>query len=159
MIPRTNLQRLLSMLIFAALASSAIAVQLETESPRDGPDLAALQHQIETGDAAAAEKQLRAANKANPENADVLNLLGYANRKLERYAVSRDFYERALKIDPGHKGALEYKGELELQTGNVGVARKLLARLRVECPEGCPELDDLLQAFDAAGEISDGEDS
>lgn len=82
-----------------------------------------------------------------PANADVLNLMGYAYRKLGRFAESRKRYEHALALDPRHKGALEYMAELELQTGNQAAARNLLARLREACPTGCEELDDLLAAF------------
>ena len=46
------------------------------------------------------ERALRAANARTPGNADILNPLGYANRKLGRWTVSRDFYTRAPAVDP-----------------------------------------------------------
>ena len=45
---------------------------------------------------------------------------GFASRKLGDYAASEVAYDKALAIDPKHKGALEYKGELFLTLGNLG---------------------------------------
>ena len=61
--------------------------------------------------------KLEAAREARPKNADVYNLMGYANRKLRRFEVSLSNYRRALRLDPNHKGALEYLGELYVETG------------------------------------------
>lgn len=147
----------------AALLVAASTVVLpgasDGVSRADDPGLAALRQQIEAGQAADAERALRAADARDPGNADILNLLGYANRKLARYQVSRGFYTRALAIDPRHKGALEYLGELELETGDVDAARALLARLRDICPSGCHELDDLLKAFEDLAISPEGGDS
>ena len=51
---------------------------------------------------------------ADPDNADAWNLTGFASRKLGDYTRSEAAYDRALAINPKHKGALEYKGELYL---------------------------------------------
>ena len=82
-----------------------------------------------------------------PKDADALNLLGYAYRRLQRFDRARIYYDRALAVEPAHLGALEYLGELELQTGNPEAAKGLLHRLRAACPAGCHELNDLLKAF------------
>lgn len=74
---------------------------------------------------------------------DILNYLGYAHRKLGRFAAARDYYAQALAIDPGHLGANEYLGELYLETGEVELARRQLARLEALCPFGCAEREDL----------------
>ena len=125
-------------------APPALAVFSE---PPARPELAVLKERIETGEAAAAEERLRQLLAERPGDADVLNLLGYANRKLARYDRAREFYARALRIHPRHKGALEYMGELELETGDREAARALLLRLEEVCPEGCEELEDLRAAF------------
>ena len=130
------------------LATPAHAVNFGTP---DKPDLAVLQTQIDNGDASAAEKALRAALDDAPGDADILNLLGYANRKLNRWTEARALYTRALAADPRHRGALEYMGELELETGRVDAARALLGRLQEACPQGCEELNDLIEAFAAHG--------
>lgn len=139
--------RLAGLLLAASVAGSVGA----PVDPFDAPTLAALTDLIESGHAGRAERELQAMLADDPGNADVLNLLGYANRKLKRYPAARGYYDRALRLDPRHKGALEYRGELELETGHPEAARALLARLEAVCPEGCHELDDLRAAFAASG--------
>ena len=146
--------------MFAAMlcATAALAAQgvPDPTAAAGAPDLMTLKRQIESGQAAEAEGALRQANARDPGNADILNLLGFANRKLERWDTARSYYGRALAIDPRHKGAMEYMGELELETGDVKAARALLARLRILCPSGCHELDDLIDAFEDRGIKPDG---
>ena len=151
---------LIAALVAALLAAPAAAANLDgTPAGAGGPDLAALKSRIDNGDAAGAETELRAAGVADPGNADILNLLGYAHRKLGRYGSSRTYYTRALALDPRHRGALEYMGELELETGDPEAARALLARLRDVCPSGCEELDDLIRAFGDRGVTTEGGES
>ena len=139
--------------IFLLTAQSALAAFDETD-PR--PDLAVIKAQIKAGGAGLTITPLHDWLIKRPDDADALNMLGYAYRKLEQWGESRQHYERALKINPAHIGALEYMGELELQTGNPDAARTLLIRLRKACPDGCHELDDLLQAFKDHGQTTGG---
>lgn len=74
---------------------------------------------------------------------DFLTYLGFANRKLKRYDSARLWYEEALAIDPQHRGALEYYGELKLELGDVAGARQHLARLDALCGFGCQQADEL----------------
>ncbi|MCB2114104.1 MAG: tetratricopeptide repeat protein [Parvularculaceae bacterium] len=74
---------------------------------------------------------------------DILNYLGYAHRKIARIEKAKEYYHTALAIDPDHKGANEYLGELYLQTGEMGEAKKQLARLDRICVFGCVEREDL----------------
>lgn len=145
--PRTNLPGLA---LIACLFAPALVL---ADYPDEGisPDLDALKNKIETGDAQQADRELRAALATQTGNADILNLLGYANRKLTRHGIARDYYEQALSVDPDHLGALEYMGELELEVGDLAAARRLLARLETACPTGCEELDDLNEAFEDRG--------
>ncbi|MEM9045973.1 MAG: tetratricopeptide repeat protein [Pseudomonadota bacterium] len=113
--------------------------------------MAPFKAQIEAGQPEAAAKELEALLAGAPDDADILNMLGYAKRKMGEFDASRGYYERALTLDPNHKSALEYMGELELQTGNPDAARVLLTRLEALCPAGCEELDDLVEAFEEAG--------
>jgi len=133
------------------VAASAFGAFPEDE---ETPDLAKIKEQIEGDQAAEAESSLRNLLAEDPGNPDILNLLGYASRKQGRWQASRTFYTQALTIDPEHKGALEYMGELELETGDVEAARDLLQRLRKQCPDGCEELDDLLLAFSEKGVVT-----
>jgi len=61
-------------------------------------------------------------------NADVNNLLGYSSRKLKQYKPAATYYEKALKINPNHLGALEYQGELFVLTNKISAAKNWLDR-------------------------------
>ena len=98
------------------------------------------------------EKALRILEKLNredPGNADVLNMLGYANRKLGRLEPAFGFYREALAIEPRHLGANEYLGELYLQTDELAKAEERLAELAAACPSGCEEREELAEAIEA----------
>ena len=88
--------------------------------------------------------------KTDRKNADAWNLLGYSNRKLGNYKKAGKAYKKALKYDPEHKGALEYQGELFIETNKLDKAKKNRDRLASLCPSGCEELDDLEKALSAA---------
>jgi Flp pilus assembly protein TadD len=75
-------------------------------------------------------------------------LLGFSYRKTKEFDLAERNYLRALRLNPEHKVALEYMGELYLETGRRTEAEELLALLQKLCPDGCEELDDLRQAFD-----------
>jgi tetratricopeptide (TPR) repeat protein len=74
---------------------------------------------------------------------DVLNYLGYANRRLGHFALAQNYYEQALAIDPLHRGANEYLGEMWVELGREEKARARLAVLEEACPFGCVEYEDL----------------
>lgn len=80
-------------------------------------------------------------------NADVNNLLGYSSRKLKQYKPAATYYEKALKINPNHLGALEYQGELFVLTSKVSAAKKNLVKLEKLCGLSCDEYLDLKKAI------------
>ena len=80
-------------------------------------------------------------------NADVNNLLGYSSRKLKQYKPAASYYEKALRIDPNHLGALEYQGELFVLTNKVSAAKRNLAKLEKLCGLKCGEYLDLKKAI------------
>jgi tetratricopeptide (TPR) repeat protein len=90
---------------------------------------------------------LNRALQEKPNNADVLNYLGYTHRMLGDYSGSLDFYTRALARDPDHKGAHEYLGELYLKMNQLASARGELDQLTRLCPDGCEEKDVLTKAI------------
>lgn len=94
--------------------------------------------------------KLEAIVSGEPGNADALNWLGFANRKLGRFDISYGWYEKALAVEPDHLGANEYLGELYVQTGEMEKAEGQLAKLEKLCPFGCEELDDLKEAIGEA---------
>ena len=81
------------------------------------------------------------------DNADVNNLLGYSSRKLKQYKPAATYYEKALKINPNHLGALEYQGELFVLTNKVSSAKKNLVKLEKLCGLKCGEYLDLKKAI------------
>ena len=83
----------------------------------------------------------------SPKNADVFNLLGFSYRKLGQFEKSFDYYNRALTLNPKHRGANEYIGELYLQTNNLAGAEKHLKVLDKVCWFGCAEYDELREAI------------
>jgi len=92
-------------------------------------------------------KTLLAANE--PNSADWNNLLGYAQRKKSppNLNAAEFYYQAALKIDPKHKGALEYYGELLLMKNDLLGAEQMLARLDKVCFFSCEEYRDLKEAI------------
>jgi cytochrome c-type biogenesis protein CcmH/NrfG len=100
---------------------------------------------------AQAERILAAYVKAEPQDADAHNLLGFSLRNLGRLKESLVAYRRALELDPGHLGAHEYIGEAYVQLGDLARARVHLEALVRLCPSGCSELDDLRASLAAAG--------
>jgi tetratricopeptide (TPR) repeat protein len=94
----------------------------------------------------AAIDALKAVNDTG--SADWNNLMGYSHRKAKTpdYAAAERYYDAALRIDPKHRGALEYSGELYLMTGDLPKAEARLAALDKACTFGCEELKDLKKA-------------
>lgn len=85
-----------------------------------------------------------------PDNADVLNLLGYSHRKLKEFEEAHEFYNQALEIEPFHLGANEYLGELYLQTDELEKAQGQLEVLTEACDEAGEEECHALESLTAA---------
>lgn len=128
-------------------SSQVMAAGDYSAAPAKSSVVAAANKSISKGDFAAAYKGLSAGVKKDAKNADIHNLLGYSARKLGNYEASETHYTTALKLDPKHKGALEYMGELYLTLNKPEEAKKLLARLDDVCWLGCDEKDTLEQAI------------
>ncbi|QWE12453.1 tetratricopeptide repeat protein [Polynucleobacter sp. AP-Titi-500A-B4] len=92
-------------------------------------------------------QQLQSANETS--SADWNNLLGYSLRKKQPPDLvgAEKYYQAALKIDPDHRGALEYYGKLKLINNDLPGAEALLARLDKACTFGCEEYSDLKEAI------------
>ena len=102
---------------------------------------------------AAAIEDLKKALKQNDKNADFWSLYGFAARKAGSYELAEKAYARALALDPNHLAALEYSGELYVDTKRMDKARQHLQRLVDLCPQGCRERTLLEQAI--AGQAND----
>ena len=68
-------------------------------------------------------------------------------RKTGDFKTSLTYYTKALELQPDHKAAHEYLGELYLQTGDAAKAKEQLAILTKLCAAGCEEREDLEKAI------------
>ena len=62
--------------------------------------------------------------------ADVFNEIGFAYRKSQDFDNASKYYDKALKLDPNHLGALEYQGEMYVDLGQKEKALANLEKLR-----------------------------
>jgi len=82
-------------------------------------------------------------------NADAWNYLGYISARADRNDEALGFYGKALALDPRHRGANEYLGELHLKMGDLPKAEERLKVLDGACLFGCAEFDLLKKAVNA----------
>jgi predicted Zn-dependent protease len=90
---------------------------------------------------------LRQLDQKSPSNPDVLNLIGFSLRKTGKMDEALDYYTRALALNPQHRGANEYLGELYLEMKQPEKARERLAVLGQICGD-CEEFEDLSAQID-----------
>ena len=132
-------------LIAILIATSAsLSFAADTTPSDSAPSWAKeAQQEIKNKKYDAAINTLLAANQ--PSSADWNNLLGFAQRKKTppNLNAAEFYYQAALKIDPKHKGALEYYGELLLMKNDLLGAEQMLARLDKVCFFSCEEYRDL----------------
>src|ERR1700755_1107055 len=133
---------------FAPVLLSAPAYAVDNMSSTDAPDLTSVRAKIKAQDYAAALAELRDIAE-DTQQADVYNLLGFALRKTGDFKTSLTYYTKALELQPDHKAAREYLGELYVETGNMEKAKETLAALAKLCPSGCEEREDLQKAISA----------
>ena len=113
------------------------------------PDYTAGVKAIEAGQFGAAIPLLQKAIARDGNNADAYNWLAYATRRNGDPAGSIPIYQKALSIDPKHRGAHEYIGEAYLMLDNLPKAKEHLATLSSLCMITCGEYRDLKRAIDA----------
>ena len=116
----------------------AAAVQLD-------PDYAAGKQAIDAKDWPTAIKSLTSAALRDTRNADLQNYLGYAYRNAGQLDLAFRHYQRALQLNPRHRGAHEYIGEAYLIAHNLAKAEEHLAALHKICLIPCEEYADLKQ--------------
>ena len=138
---------------FIAIAGLALAFGTAAthaaDAPASGPDkLSAARTQIDAKKWPAAIEELKRVNDTG--SADWNNLMGYSQRKNAPpdYAAAEKYYDEALRIEPQHRGALEYSGELYLITGNLPKAEARLAALDKACRLPCEEYTDLKKSVE-----------
>lgn len=140
---------LLTLLLCAATTLNAPLIHaMGSESPastaaKTDPDYVAGKKAIDARDWPRAITALNAAARRDDRNADIQNLLGYAQRNSGNLEVALKHYDKALALDPKHRGAHEYLGELYLMQNNLAKAEEQRAALDKLCFFPCEELTEL----------------
>jgi Flp pilus assembly protein TadD len=135
---------LVASLLTAPAASWAAA---SDPAPDDPAWLQQARKEITARQFDAALAVLRPANAL--DSAEWHNLMGFAlrSRTPPDLVAAERHYVRALEIEPRHRSALEYYGELFLMKKDLAGALAVQARLEKACRFGCPELKDLREAI------------
>jgi tetratricopeptide (TPR) repeat protein len=126
----------------ALIASDADWAQLD-------PDFKAGKKALAAGNWNGAIAAFELAALRDPLNADIPNYIGYAYRRLRQLGPAIGHYQRALTLNPRHRGAHEHLGEVYLVLGEPAKTEQLLAALGNLCLIPCEEYDDLKRALAA----------
>ena len=142
---------MMKFLVAALAVSASLAFAADTSSgPSTSQRIATARKSIEAREWNKALSELTTAAREEPRNADIQNLLGYTNRKKSPPDLARAFehYNKALSLDPRHKGAHEYIGEAFLMDKKPAEAEKHLSELEKICGnKTCEEYEDLAKAI------------
>ena len=136
----------LATLLAAGGVLAPAARAIDTTPSATAPDLTSVRAKVKAKDFQGALAELTPMLETH-QHADVYNLMGFSLRKTGDYKQAYTFYRKALELDPAHKGALEYLGELYVETGQIDKAKENVALLKMLCPGGCEELEDLEEAI------------
>jgi Flp pilus assembly protein TadD len=148
---RGGQRRLLAAVLTAAgthLAPAWTHAEPAADAPAEGtlePDFARGLKAIDAKDWNAAIRLLSSAALRDTRNADIQNSLAYAYRNSGSPGLAFRHYNRALELNPRHRGAHEYLGEAYLMIGNVSKAEEQLAELGKICLIPCEEAAHLAQ--------------
>jgi Flp pilus assembly protein TadD len=135
-----------------AFAAPAFAVDSGSDDPSiaTAPDLSQVRVLINNADFVGAVAALKPIVAQHPDDPDALNLMGYSLRKSGDVDRAYGFYRKALNINPRHRGANEYLGELYVEIGEIEKAKEhLLALERICGNTSCEEYVDLAEAIAA----------
>jgi len=145
-----NLVLYLALACLPAAAAIAPPVRAADSAPTaDVPELRSVRAEIKAKQYAAALAELKVL-AVKYQTPDVYSLLGHALWKTGDPTQGMAYYYKALAMNPGHKGALEYQGELFVELGQIDKAKENLARLNHLCWLGCEEASDLKEAIEHA---------
>jgi len=125
-----------------------------TPTKPEDPQYTAAVTAIKAGEYPKAIPLLEGVVSRDSKNADAYNWLAYATRKNGNPAAAVPIYEKALAIDPQHRGAHEYIGETYLMLDDLPKAKEHLRILDKLCFLPCSEYRDLkkaVQAYEKSG--------
>ena len=120
-----------------------------TAARPEDPQYTAAVKAIKAREYAKAIPLLEGVTSRDAKNADAYNWLAYATRKNGNPTAAIPIYEKALAIDPKHKGAHEYIGEAYLMLDDLPHAKEHLKTLDSLCFITCSEYRDLKRAVEA----------
>jgi thioredoxin-like negative regulator of GroEL len=122
-----------------------------TSDSEANADFQKAQTAIAGTDYKAAAELLQKVLTRQPDNPDVLNLMGFSERKMGEASTALMYYKKALDLQPTHIGANEYLGELYLELKQPDMAEQRLAVLQQVCGscEEYTELKEKIEKFKA----------
>ena len=131
----------LGLLLMASAAWANMGGEEEAQS--NDPNVVEGKKALDNKDLKKAIESFEKAAAADPKNADVQNYLGFAHRVSGNLDLAIKYYQEALRLSPGHKGAHEYLGEAYLLADKPGKAEEHLQKLDQICMTGCEEFKQL----------------
>ncbi|MEM7561714.1 MAG: tetratricopeptide repeat protein [Pseudomonadota bacterium] len=138
--------QVVTILTFSIVSSGAFAAAGNYSSD---VDLRPVMKMIKAGDYESAINRLHDELDIDPDNPDIMALLGFSYRKSGQFEDALTFYQWALRSEPDHIGANEYLGELYLETNQFDKAVQQLEILDNLCRSGCKEYTKLKNAIDS----------
>ena len=123
-----------------AICTTMTGLGAESDWAQLDPDFAAGKRALAAENWGAAIKALDLAILRDPFNADIQTYIGYAHARLGQLGPAMGHYQRALMLNPRHRGARTHLGELFLELGAPLKAREQLAALREICVITCDEI-------------------
>jgi tetratricopeptide (TPR) repeat protein len=148
-ITMNTLSRLCGKAVLASaltLCMTSVFAASTTTVSRDAPDLTSVKAKVKAKDFPGALAELKPMLETH-HHADVYNLMGFSLRKSGDVKQGGEYYIKALDLDPFHRGALEYQGQMFVELGQIAKAKANLKRLVALCPSGCEEREDLETAI------------
>jgi Flp pilus assembly protein TadD len=146
-----------AVILAAAVFTASLLHAADMAGPGQGPAqptaqerLAKARKAVEAREWSAAQRELNAALREAPRDADLHNLMGYTYRKRGSPDLVKAFehYNMALKFNPQHRGAHEYMGEAYLMEKRPAEAERLLGELEQICGNrDCEEYRDLAKSI------------
>lgn len=140
---------LFAILMVVSMQTPTLAFDSSPKNPADA-ELKKAKDQIEKKDWTGAVATLEPYTQAHEKSADGFNLLGFSYRHLKRYDEALVAYNKALTIDPKHRGAHEYIGEAYIELGQLDKAKEHLDALDKLCFFPCEEYSELKEALEDA---------
>ena len=139
----------LALIVTAGPALADSSASSPANKAKADPAYAQAEQMVEDGKYEGAIPVLEGIVAKDKENADAFNLLGYSHRQLGNIDIALGHYETALRLQPRHRGANEYLGELYLKLGDLEKAQERLDVLDNACFFGCKEYTELKNAIAA----------